>query len=712
MTTVSDIDLALKCGKPGCPCARGRNRHCPVLAAHSHGDSEPSLTVKVAGDRIAFNCKRGCDQQAVIDALTERNLWPPEQDANPRNDASNRAPNRRKPSHFIREWAYGDPPLAYHGRFDYDDGEGKEFLWRLPEQQWGQRGIGLGELSISELPLYNVDLLTEEPDETVYVCEGEKAADACIEHGLIAVALGGGASQTKFGDCLEPLRRRDVVLWPDNDAAGAQLMAVIASVLPKAKFLTPPNMPEKGDAFDFFAASRSVDELREMTKSPEPIVRVDADGMTVEIPDPGGHWTFRFEEVNSTGPNVIDANLLLTPSITGLEGADAFSQRLNVRSASAKNSLRLALEGMYGKGHTWVRIINAACTRVEAAYSNQVTAIALSEIPLNEAQRYRVEGMVPEGQMTILFGLGGAGKTETSLSITAAVLLGRPWLGHATLKAENALFVDYEADGDTVRRRFQRILEGLGAGSEALDRLHYFGAKGVPLPMLTQRIKREAARVGAEFIVIDSAAAACGGEPERAESALNTFNAIKAIGLTAILIAHVRKPEPGARDSGQWKMQPFGSGFWHNSARATFYVDGATSEHDEDHINLALWCRKMNDGRRPRAPITARITFDGDAGPVTVRADDLATELMDDRQTNAEVLERMLDDCAPEWQSPQTLSERSGDVYDHFMTDTVIRVVMAKNPRRFVERKEGRTAVWQRKSRADESEAPPPWFAQ
>ena len=618
MTTVREIQDALKCGRTGCPCSRGRVLHCPVVAAHAHGDATPSLSLKITGDRILFNCKTQCDQEDVIAALSDRSLWPPEQDLAPRNQ-----PYRRKPSHFVREWAYLGPdggPLAYHGRFDYEDGSGKEFLWRQAHQQWGDRGVGLGDLSISELPLYNLDLVLQEPDEVVYLCEGEKAADVCVEHGLIAVALGGGAAQKDFGHSLEPLATRTVVLWPDNDDAGAALMGRIAAVLPKARFLNPPGMPLKGDADDYFEAGRTVGEIRELTKEPEPTARADEDGVIVDIPVPTGSIMFRFTDAGVNTRSEIDAALTVQPQCTAITTSDWFDGHIVPRSLTNREAYRRQLDLMYGKQHDWTRLLNTACHLFTQGFVNQVSAVDITEIPLSYDQLYRIADVVPEGQLTTIFGLGGSGKTQTSLSMAACLLLGIPWLGHEVIPSTGVLFVDYEADGPTVRRRLQRICEGLGEGIPS-GKFHYFAAGGLPFPAQTRRIKHEARRVGADVIIIDSAAAACGGEPERADSALGMLNAVKQVGLTTILIAHVRKPDVGSEKSIAWKLMPFGSAFWHNNTRGAWYLEGAQQDGDsETHVEMIN--RKMNDDTKQRT-MYFNIHFYERSGPIHINLEEM-----------------------------------------------------------------------------------------
>lgn len=617
MSTVRDIQDALQCGRQSCTCTKGRVLHCPVTAAHGHGDANPSLSLKITGDRILFSCKRGCDQEDVIAALADRKLWPPEQDNAPRNQQ-----RVRKASHFVREWSFCAPDgtaMAYHGRFDYDDGSGKEFLWRLPDQRWGDRGVGLGELSISELPLYNLDLVLAEPGEVVYLVEGEKAADVCVEHGLIAVALGGGAAQKDFGRSLEPLSQRTVILWPDNDDPGAALMARIAAILPRAKFLNPPNMPAKGDADDFFQAGRTVEEIRERTEDPEPVVRANDDGgVVIEVPVPTGMVIFTFTDPAVHG-EAIDANLAVEPHCTAIPTQEPYDGHIVVRSLTAREAYRRQLDLMYGKEHLWTGLLNKACRLLTQSFVNQVSAVDITEVPLSYDQLYRIADVVPEGQLTTLFGLGGGGKTQTALSMAACLLLGVPWLGKAVIRCESLLFVDYEADGPTVRRRLQRIMDGFGEAIEP-GSFHYFAAGGIPFPAQVRRIKREAQRVGATVIIVDSAAAACGGEPERADSALGMLNAVKIIGLTCILIAHVRKPETGSEKGIQWKMMPFGSAFWHNNTRGSWYLEGSQQEGDSE-THVAMFNRKMNDDAIQRT-LYYNIHFMGRDGPIHVDLED------------------------------------------------------------------------------------------
>ena len=225
---------ALQCGRRGCACQRwagNGNLHCPVKSGHAHGDADPGLTTKVGGttargaERIVFHCQKGCSADSVISELRGMNLWPP-----PNEEPPAATPDRERPRKLVKEWPYRSADghvIAYKARFEYQDRDnGKTFLWRREgTRQYG----GLQGISMEQMPPYNLEGVLGELGEPVYIVEGEKAADACIDHGLVAISFGGGANQQRFGD-LDYLHLRDVILWPDNDDVGYALMARLAAL--------------------------------------------------------------------------------------------------------------------------------------------------------------------------------------------------------------------------------------------------------------------------------------------------------------------------------------------------------------------------------------------------------------------------------------------------------------------------------------------------
>lgn len=104
-------------------------------------------------------------------------------------------------------------------------------------------------------PLYNLHLIANNPDKTVWLVEGEKCADALTKLGLIATTSGGATSAKDAN--WQILAGREVTIWPDNDQAGlqyandarAKLTSVNATI--KQIDVDQLNLPAKGDCVDW-----------------------------------------------------------------------------------------------------------------------------------------------------------------------------------------------------------------------------------------------------------------------------------------------------------------------------------------------------------------------------------------------------------------------------------------------------------------------------
>lgn len=141
---------------------------------------------------------------------------------------------------------------------------GKDVWWELPD---GSSGLKRAGLTPAVLPLYGSEALAGlAAGATVFVCEGETAADALRELGLVAVGTVTGAATIPDDAVLATLGGFDVVLWPDADDDGARHMARVAQRLAGVagglRVLAWDAAPPKGDACDFVAAGLGLDELR------------------------------------------------------------------------------------------------------------------------------------------------------------------------------------------------------------------------------------------------------------------------------------------------------------------------------------------------------------------------------------------------------------------------------------------------------------------
>jgi len=163
----------------------------------------------------------------------------------------------------------------------------KTFRQRRPDGRGGDiyKMDGVGPLP------HNLPKIMQNPDQPVFVVEGEQCADVLSEAGLVATTNHGGA--TKWTDAhSEHLVGRNVVVIPDNDEAGLRHAdKVVASLWGKAtriKRVDLPGLPDKGDVVDFLR-EHTLGELVEIVQKCPPLTEAPevSDG---EIADEGDYF--------------------------------------------------------------------------------------------------------------------------------------------------------------------------------------------------------------------------------------------------------------------------------------------------------------------------------------------------------------------------------------------------------------------------------------
>jgi AAA domain len=552
---------------------------CPV-----HGGR--SLMVGDADDGTPLvHCHQGCEQENVIDALNGLGLWP----------SRNGASHLSKPAGVLEaEYPYFDPDgnvQAIKKRIRESDG-GKRFEWWRP----GAEKPGLNGLKERDLLVYNGHLLPAD-DGPVFVVEGEKAADACLDAGLLGVCAAGGASVKDFGAALDTLKGREVVLWPDNDDPGRDLMRRVAQRLEGVARVRwfGADVPDKGDAWDYFHSGGTKAQVLEALEQQitQPMVEQTTTGYLVTIPAAGGLVRFRFDGLEHRRRST-DADVTVWQEIPGVT-REPFTARLDTVSLSNRESFRRQLDEMFGKGMAWTSLLNRGCQMARQALLDTDPSVNLLAAELPAPRSSLLPPLIMAGP-NMLFGQGGAAKTTIAQAIGSAVAAGAEILGLKSLQAA-VLFLDYEDALENMQPRARMLVRGADLPTELP--FHYWPARGIPLPEMVPALLRKISEANIGLLIVDSAALAAGGEPERAETAIRYFNALAQLGIPSLIIAHVTKG-----DEDQW---PFGSIFWHNSARNTWNVK-LLQEQEEDVVHVGLFHRKSNTTRR-QAPIGLRIEF-------------------------------------------------------------------------------------------------------
>jgi hypothetical protein len=236
----------------------------------------------------------------------------------------------------------------------------------------------------------------------------------------------------------------------------------------------------------------------------------------------------------------------------------------------------------------WSALIEEFCQRVLQADREGSPAVDLRDVPLPDVDQdmIRIEGLVlPRRHPAIVFGDGGSAKSLLGLYLAGRMV--------QTLGVRCGYF-DWELDAPDHRARLGKLFPG------AMPEIFYARCNR-PLVYEADRLRRIAQDTRIEYAIFDSVAYACDAAPESAEAAQKYFRALRETCPASLHLAHVTRGEGADK-------RPFGSVFWSNSARCTYYVEKASEEATGDTLRIGLFCRKNNLGRLS-PPAGFEITF-------------------------------------------------------------------------------------------------------
>jgi hypothetical protein len=157
----------------------------------------------------------------------------------------------------VRRDADGHPKRIHQER--YDEASGR-FI--------GEKGC----MKRIRLVPYRLNEWVDE-DGPVLIAEGERKIDELMKLGWLGTCNAGGAG--KFSRGFAPyFGDRDVVILPDNDAAGRgharQVVEILEPVATSIRVLELPGLPPKGDFVDWLAAGGTADQLRKLIDAAPP----------------------------------------------------------------------------------------------------------------------------------------------------------------------------------------------------------------------------------------------------------------------------------------------------------------------------------------------------------------------------------------------------------------------------------------------------------
>ena len=321
-------------------------------------------------------------------------------------DASSPYATHSKHGKSSMRWQYHNEAgqlLCWVYRFEpKDEGERKQFMpLTFCEDETGKRAWRWQGLP-DPRPLYRLDKLATNTSAPVVVCEGEKAADAAalLFPGAVCTTMLNGAQSPHKSDW-RPLAGRTVMLWPDNDEAGRECMAKVATLAKQAgaasvevfnlsafacdpagdaeypEFGIKRALPEKWDAADAVAVGWSAGHVALLMKSPDflqpvqvetsaPVAgaprNVVADGEGEQLPyfhcNDKGVWYFgRNDEGNNMPPLWVCSKLEITASTRDAKN-ESWGRLLEFGDLdSTRHAWAMPMELLSGDGNEYRRML-------------------------------------------------------------------------------------------------------------------------------------------------------------------------------------------------------------------------------------------------------------------------------------------------------------------------------------------------------------------
>jgi hypothetical protein len=244
----------------------------------------------------------------------------------------------------------------------------------------------------------------------------------------------------------------------------------------------------------------------------------------------------------------------------------------------------------------WFGYLEEFCQRIGEAERDGAPAKLLSTLAKptqTEDLRVEQDWCVLRQHPVILFGDGSSGKSY--LALYAA--------GRLVERGHRVLYCDWELAGDTHRARLERLF------GPTMPAVWYVRCEH-PLIYEIDRLKRIVQDRSIDYVVCDSVAFASAGPPEDAEVAAAYFRAVRQFGpIGSLHVAHVSKAENGDK-------RPFGSAFWHNSARATWHIAADDLTAGDRRMVMTLTPRKANLTGKT-GPLCVQMRFAGGSTEVS-----------------------------------------------------------------------------------------------
>jgi hypothetical protein len=440
---------------------------CPVSShGQGNGDRNPSLSVTEGEDgKPLFFCHGGCDQETVFHAVKDYGLLPDL--PNPTDFLTQLKPLPKQEPVLEQEWHYTDEDgVTQHvkQRYKTADSKGKSYKqYRVDEN--GRRHASMTGANIVPYQLPEIEF-ARKTGRTVFLCEGEKAADAIRSIGAYATCTHNGASNFPE-DVVKYFVGLTVAVVPDNDVVGWEY------------------------------ARKAVKALKTVTKS----IRVVDLGLE-EIKEDAYEFVHKYGKVKEDLVEITKA----TPSIQNETDVTTPARLLGVAETQESQELELPQQPLQREGF-----------KLEAWDDIE-----------DEPVEWLIQGVIPQRSFVALYAPPASFKSFVALDIAECIATGRQFLGHEIAKQGAVLYIAGEGHGG-IGTRIKALKTHhntpKGAPVYFLRRQVNLRSSQTDLKDLVNAIDELKAIHEIEFkmIIIDTLARAFGGGNENASEDMGAF---------------------------------------------------------------------------------------------------------------------------------------------------------------------------------------------
>ena len=289
----------------------------------------------------------------------------------------------------------------------------------------------------------------------------------------------------------------------------------------------------------------------------------------------------------------------------------------NFNSTTTRAHLARALEAKVDSVD-WSETLEQLCDIVMEYVRMGEPSVLLQTETEYTPPEYLLYPVLLQNEPNVIFGDGESGKSILSLILTLMVQLPHTHntLGLTPIDASTkVLYLDWETNDNTTGWRYKCLSAGLDLPPMELE----YRRCSHTLYDDIDAISRLISETGAKLIIIDSVAAAAGGDTNTTTVANEFYGALRRLKVTSLLLGHTSKDK-----SKDTEKTLYGNAFFTNYARMIWHAV-RVSAPGADTISVVLHHQKANYTKH-HTPIGFNINFNQGIGRITVSALDTLSD--------------------------------------------------------------------------------------